>query len=141
MKFIFSLQQMEDVLYSQTDELLFVLLKTPNVLVFDARYNPCLTKELWTPTLPCHRIKCFTLVCHHSGIDTLSFLPNHTHRLIQHIQPVSLSCCCTIRRKYFEFGWCSYIQQQIIDRFMSINFSTLFFKGLNLTAIITLKKN
>lgn len=44
-------QLLEDVIYSLDEDLLFVLLKTNEVLVCTARVNPCSAMELWNPSL------------------------------------------------------------------------------------------
>lgn len=53
---------MEDVIYSFSDQLLFVLLKTNYVLVCDTQFNPCLTREIWVPSARQFKINTLTMV-------------------------------------------------------------------------------
>ena len=47
MFFLFSGQLLQDVVYSLKDSLFFVLLKTSEVIIFDATTNPCSARQLW----------------------------------------------------------------------------------------------
>ena len=54
-------QLLHDVVYSLCDRLIFVLLKTNDVLVFSANTNPCSAKELWVPNKR-NKINCIAMV-------------------------------------------------------------------------------
>lgn len=49
-------------MYSFSDHLLFVLLRTNHVLVCDAHFNPCLTKEIWIASASQYKINILAMV-------------------------------------------------------------------------------
>lgn len=72
---------MADVIYSFGDNLLFVLLKNNYILLCDTQFNPCLTREIWVPSMTQYKINTLTMVI---SIAKLYLTYNNKSKLAQH---------------------------------------------------------